>query len=531
MERTQTGYILAIDLGTSGPKVALTTCLGEVLAWEREPTQLSLLPGGGAEQDPDGWWAAITRAVRRLLARGLAAPEDVRAIGCTGQWSGTVAVDRSGRALRNAIIWLDSRGAPYVQRRTSGPIAIDGYGLDKLLAWIPVTGGLPARSGKDPIAHILWLKHEQPDIYRAAYKFLEPKDYLNLRLTGEFAASYDSIALHWVTDNRDLRRVRYHAGLARLGGLDLDKLPELKRAVDWLGRLRPEVASDWGLPAGIPVVVGMPDLHSAALGSGAAQDFAAHLYLGTSSWLACHVPFKKTDLFHNMASLPSAIPERYLVINEQETAGACLTFLRDNVFYPDDELSAGQAPDGLEQAFDRIVAQVPAGSDGLIFMPWLNGERSPVDDSQTRAGFINQTLRTKRAHMLRAVFEGVAYNARWLLKYVEQFIGRRLEVLSLIGGGANSDIWCQIHADVLNRPVRQVDQPILANVRGVSYLAGVALGCLAWDELGGRVPIARTYLPLPEHRQVYDELFREFLKLYRATKPIYARLNPLRRGV
>jgi xylulokinase len=232
-----------------------------------------------------------------------------------------------------------------------------------------------------------------------------------------------------------------------------------------------------------------------------------------------------------MASLPSAIPERYLVINEQETAGACLTFLRDNIFYPDDELSAGQAPDGLEQAFDRIVAQVPAGSDGLIFMPWLNGERSPVDDSQTRAGFINQTLRTKRAHMLRAVFEGVAYNARWLLKYVEQFIGRRLEVLSLIGGGANSDIWCQIHADVLNRPVRQVDQPILANVRGVSYLAGVALGCLAWDELGGRVPIARTYLPLPEHRQVYDELFREFLKLYRATKPIYARLNPLRRGV
>jgi xylulokinase len=531
MSEPQTGYTLAIDLGTSGPKVALFSCQGEVVAWEHEPTRLWLLPGGGAEQDPQDWWIAISKAVRRLLGRGLVPPEAIRAIGCTGQWAGTIAVDRSGLALRKAIIWLDSRGAPYARRCTRGPLAVDGYGLDKVLAWIPITGGLPARSGKDPIAHILWLKHEEPQLYQATYKFLEPKDYLNLRLTGEFAASYDSITLHWVTDNRDLRRVRYHAGLAALGGLDLDKLPDLKRAVDWLGALRPEVAADWGLPPGIRVVTGTPDIHSAALGSGAAQDYEAHLYLGTSAWLACHVPYKKTDLFHNMASLPSAIPERYLLINEQETAGACLTFLRDNVFYSDDELSTGRPPGSVEQAFDRIAATVPAGSDGLIFMPWLNGERTPVEDSQTRSGFINQSLRTTRAHMIRAVFEGVALNARWLLGYVERFIGRRLEALTMIGGGANSDIWCQIHADVLDRTVRQAHQPILANLRGVSYLASVALGCLTWADLARRVPIAHTYAPVPDHRRVYDDLFREFLSLYRTTRPIYARLNPLRRRV
>jgi xylulokinase len=531
MARTQDGCVLAIDLGTSGPKVALCTLQGEVVGWEREPTQLTLLPGGGAEQDPQSWWAAITRAVQRLLGRGLVSTQVIRAVGCTGQWAGTVAVDRSGRALRNAIIWLDSRGAPYVRRRTGGPLTVDGYGVDKLLAWIRLTGGLPSRSGKDPIAHILWLKHEEPEVYRAAYKFLEPKDYLNLRLTGEFAATYDSITLHWVTDNRDLRRVRYDAGLARRGGLDLEKLPGLKQAVDVLGPIRPEVAAEWGLPAGTPVVAGMPDIHSAALGSGAVQDYEAHLYLGTSAWLACHVPFKKTDLLHNMASLPSAIPGRYLLINEQETAGACLTFLRDNLFYPADELTAGPPPERVEQAFDRIAASAPAGSDGLIFMPWLNGERTPVENAQTRAGFVNQSLHTTRAHMIRAVFEGVAYNSRWLLGHVEQFTGRRVEALTLIGGGANSDVWCQIHADVLDRPVRQAQDPVLANVRGVGYLAAVALGCLTWDELGGRVPIAHTYLPQAEHRQAYDRLFREFLQLYRATKPIYARLNPLARGL
>jgi xylulokinase len=530
MERTQAGYVLAIDLGTSGPKVALCSLRGEVVGWEREPTPLLLLPGGGAEQDPDEWWAALTRAVLRLLGRGLISPQAVRAIGCTGQWAGTVAVDRSGRALRTAIIWLDSRGAPYVRRRTSGPLAIDGYGVDKLLAWIRLTGGLPSRSGKDSIAHILWLKHEQPDLYRATYKFLEPKDYLNLRLTGAFAATHDSITLHWVTDNRDLGRIRYDAGLARLGGLELEKLPALRRAVDVLGPLRPEVAAEWGLPVGTPVLGGMPDIHSAALGSGAAEDYAAHLYLGTSAWLACHVPFKKTDLLHNMASLPSAIPGRYLLINEQETAGACLTFLRDNLLYPHDELTLGPPPEGVEQAFDRIAATVPAGSEGVIFMPWLNGERTPVEDAQTRAGFINLSLRTTRAHLIRAALEGVACNARWLLGHVERFIGRRLEALTLIGGGANSDVWCQIHADVLNRPVRQAQDPLLANVRGVGYLAGVALGCLAWEELAGRVPIAHTYLPQPEHRQVYDDVFREFLQSYRATKPIYARLNPIARA-
>ena len=188
--------ILAIDLGTSGPKVGLITPQGNVVACEIEATKLDILPGGGAEQDPDDWWAAIRTATARLLADNPDAVGDIKAIGCTSQWSGTVAVDRDGRHLIPAIIWMDSRGAPYVRQIIGGFPRIEGYGLSHLIAWVRRTGGIPTHSGKDPIAHILYIKHQLPDIYRHTYKFLEPKDYLNLRLTGLFASSHELSLIH-----------------------------------------------------------------------------------------------------------------------------------------------------------------------------------------------------------------------------------------------------------------------------------------------------------------------------------------------
>ena len=518
-------YVLAIDLGTSGPKVALYSTHGEFAGHEFESTPVYLLPNGGAEQKPDDWWNAIVKAAKRLLARGLIPTGDIVALCCTTQWSGTVPVDREGNFLGNAIIWMDSRGARYVKRVTGGAVQIEGYGLGKLVTWLRLTGGIPAHSGKDSIAHILYLKHERPEIYAAAYKFLEPKDYLNLRLTGKFAASYDSIALHWVTDNRDISHVKYDDRLIRLSTLDRDKLPDLMRAVDVLGQIKPEVAAELGLSASVQVVMGTPDVQSAAIGSGAVRDYEGHLYLGTSSWLTCHVPFKKTDISHNIASLPSAIPGRYFVADEQETAGGCLSFLRDNIVFPDDELAGGIRLDNSYQAFDRIAKRVSPGSDKLIFTPWLYGERTPVEDHLVRGGFFNQSLKTTRAHLIRAVFEGVAYNSRWLLGAVEGFIGRRFDALNMIGGGANSNVWCQIHADVLDRTIRQVKEPMLANARGAAFLASVALGYLIFDDIPGRTQIVSTYHPNPDNRKIYDELFREFVNIYQSNKEIYARLN------
>ncbi|MGD8318691.1 MAG: FGGY-family carbohydrate kinase [Myxococcales bacterium] len=520
-----TECILAIDLGTSGPKVALVTTDGEVLAAEVESTELYLSDGGGAEQDPDDWWRAIIAATRRITDRDLIPTEQIIAVAVTSQWAGTVAVNSEGEALGRAIIWLDSRGAKYVPEVAGGLVRIQGYGALKLESWLRKTGGVPSLAGKEPVAHILFLRHERPEIYRAAHKLMEPKDYLNLRLTGRFLATTDSIALHWVTDNRDIGNIHYDEQLLAQATLPREKLPDLVRAVDVIGTLTPRAAAELGLSENTKVVGGTPDVPAAAVGSGAVRDFEGHLYVGTSSWLTCHVPFKKTDIGHNMASLPSALPGRYFIGNEQETAGACMTWLRDNVFTRDDSLDPGPPPDDVLERFGTLAAEAPAGSDKVIFTPWLYGEHTPVANPHLRAAFSNVSLRTTRAHMIRAVMEGVAYNTRWLMGGVESFIGREFDAIRFIGGGAKSDLWCQIFADVLDRRIDRVADPLSANVRGAAFVAAVGLGKMEVEDIPERVPIDRRFEPNRNHRPIYDELFRAFLEIKKNNESMYNRLN------
>ena len=512
-------HILAIDLGTSALKVALVSTAGDVVASEQETLSVILLPDGGAEQDPLAWWDLIVKASSRLMARSEIPPESVAAVSCTAQWSGTVPVGADSQPIRNAIIWMDSRGAPYARRVTGGPVKIQGYGVDKLTRWVRATAGIPTQSGKDSMAHILWLKQVEPETYRRVRVFLEPKDWLNLHLTGRAAASFDSIALHWVTDNRNLDKIRYDPGLLRLAGIEQARLPELVAATDVLGPLAASRADELGVPAGIPVVAGTPDVHSAAIGAGATRDYQAHLYVGTSSWLTCHVPFKKTDLRHNIASLPSPVTGRYFVADEQETAGAALTFLRDQVLFGDDP------PAFAYREFDKMAEQAPPGSSGVIFTPWLYGERTPVEDPFVRGGFHNLSLSASRNDLVRAVFEGVALNTRWLLGALERFTRHRLEPIRFIGGGARSDLWCQIFADVLGRTIEQVADPVNANARGAGLLASIALGDLTFDQVPDRVQVTRSYQPDPAPNELYDQLFREFVGFYRRNRKAYARLN------
>jgi xylulokinase len=408
---------------------------------------------------------------------------------------------------------------------TSGTVSVQGYEPRKITRWIRVSGGAPGHSGKDPTAHILWIRHHRPDVYAATRTFLEPKDYLNLRLTGRAVASFDSIASHWVTDNRDLAHVAYDDQLIGYSQLDRRTLPDLIRAVDVVGPLRPDAAEELGLPAGIDVVGGTPDVQSATLGSGALDDFAAHVYLGTSSWITCHVPFKKTDPFSNIASLPAALPDRYIVGNDQETAGGCLSWLCDNVLWPDDALGGGPRPPDAYARLDALAATAPAGSGSVIFTPWLNGERTPIDDRTLRASWVNQSLSTTRADLVRAVLEGVAYNTKWLLAAVEKFVDRRLDPLRVIGGGASSELWCRIHADVLERTIEQVEDPRSANVRGAGFLGLVGLGRATFPDLARSVRVGAVYRPDPAAAATYRPLAREFKRLYRRTRSIHERLN------
>ncbi len=510
-----TEHVLAIDLGTGGPKAALVDTAGRITAHDFEPTPLELLGDGGAEQDPDGWWSAITTAVHRLLGGGHVAVDDVVAVSVTSQWSGTVAVDADSRHLYPAVIWMDSRGAPYVDEVVRGRVNVAGYDPRRLRHWVSRTGGIPSHSGKDPVAHILWLRHERPEVYAAAHAFLEPCDYLNARLTGRQCASFDSIVAHWLTDNRDLTDITYDPQLLAWCGLSEAQLPELVPSASVIGSVLPSVAEEWGLSPATKVVTATGDVHSAVVGSGALGDYEGHLYLGTSSWLSCHLPAKRSDLLHNQAALPSAVPGRYFLANEHEVGGGALLWLRDQAAMVRD----------LDEANELAAAASVPGSNRVIFTPWLNGERTPVDDHTVRGGWNNVSLTTDRADLVRSVFEGVAYNSRWLLDTVERFIKRPLEGLNFIGGGARSDLWCQMHADVCDRVIRRVAEPQHANARGAAFVAWLALGRQSLDDLDRAVTIEREFQPDPVARSAYAPLYREFKKLYKAHKPIHARLN------
>jgi xylulokinase len=518
-------YVLAVDLGTGGPKVAVLAASGRIAAHAFEKVGIDLGEDGSAEQQPDEWWAAVTSSARKAVAESGVAPQRIVGVGCTAQWSGTVPIGGDGRAIGPAISWMDSRGAGAVREKVRGALNVQGYGASKLTKWVRKTGGIPTLSGKDPVGHIHFLRQERPDVYAATAVFLEPVDFLGLRLTGLARASHDSITLHWVTDNRDINAIDYDDALIEMAGLDRQRLPPLVPTGSVLGGLTVAAAEELGLLPGTPVVAGMGDLHSAAVGSGAVDDFDGHLYIGTSSWISCHVPFKKTDALTNIASIPSGLPGRYLVADEHETGGACLTWLRDTILYPRDSLNPSEAPDDLFPRLNEVAASVPAGAHGVLFTPWLNGERSPVDDHTIRGGFHNLSLSCTRADLVRAVFEGVALNSAWLLGAVEKYCKRRFETLAFVGGGANSDLWSQIHADALDRPIRQVADPVLANVRGAGMLTLLALGHARLRDLPAMVDVKATYQPDPVAGKLYAELLGEFVNLYKETKGIHKRLN------
>ncbi len=517
-------YILTVDLGTSGPKVVLFTVQGDVVDDDFESTGYTLLPGGGAEQDPHEWWQAIKTGILKILKRNPDLRKDIEAISVTTQWSGTVAVDKNGKPLMNAINWMDARGAGQVKKITKGIIEIEGYGIGKLWHWLRRTGGIPTRAGKDPIAHILFIKETMPDIYEKTYKFLEPKDYINLILSGEFVSTFDTMALHWLTDNRDIYNIRYSAKLLSLSGITRDKLPDMVYAHEIIGTLQNTIANELGLSTDTKIIAGTPDVNSAAIGSGAVKQNQAHIYIGTSSWLASYVPYKKTDIFHNIASLPSALKGKYLITNEQETAGECINFLRDNVLFYKDVLDT-PVPDNYYELINQIAGQSPAGSNKLIFTPWLYGERSPIEDNYVRGGFHNLSLQHTRSDLIRSVFEGVAFNNRWLLKYVEKLAANQFEYISFIGGGALSDLWSQILADVLQREIHQQEKPILVNARGAANLALIGLGYISINDIAQTIKVKNIYHPKTENTKIYDDLFKEYLNIYHKNKNIYRRLN------
>lgn len=512
------GLCLSVDLGTGGVKVGLVSLGGELLATELHHVATRRAPDGTSAQDAAAWWELVAAASRRLLGADPERARRVRAVAVTGQWATTVPVDDHGIPVGEAVLWSDTRGGPHVKARIGG--RVEGYSPRAIARFVRRSGGAPDLAGADPIGHALHLRHDTPELYDKARWLLEPVDYLTMRFTGVASATLASMQATWLLDTRDLSVLRYDPVLCRTAGVDAARLAPLHPTGSIVGPVLDAVADDVGLPRDAVVLTGLPDLHAAALGTGATRRHDVHLALSTTSWISCPVAKKKTDVLHQQATVPGLTNDDYLIANSQDSGARCLDWLRQTTALGD------AAPAGYDELC-ALAATSPPGANGVLFTPWLDGERSPVGDHGARAGLHGLSVSTTPADLVRSVLEGVALNSRWLFGYVERFCSTQLSPVRLLGGGAQSQVWCQLYADVLRREVVQTPEPMFAQLRGMALLAGVALGEHRLDELSDRVGPGVAFEPRTAVAAVYDELAPLLKQVHRDDRKT---VRVLRRG-
>jgi xylulokinase len=505
------GYFIGHDIGTGGCKSVLASAEGDLLARAFEPYPVYYPRAKWAEQDPDDWWHAAVQATRRMMGESGIDPGEVVGVGFAGQMLGVVAVGGGGDLLRRAIIWLDSRADEQAER------VIRRLGGRRMV--IRVAGAAP--SGKDVVCKLAWLKENEPEVFEATRVFLDATGYLVYRATGKMVIDHTGAGGTGVISNR---KREWSKALVRLLGLPLDKMPPIRSSIDVVGNLQEGAAREMGLGGATQVIAGMADIPAAAAGSGALEDGEAHINIGTSSWLCLSVSRPRNLGKNGIAAVVSADPEMFLMIGESETAGACLEWFAKNLYFPGGSWEEG-GESALFRQLDEIAQKVEAGAGRLLFAPWMFGERSPVTDTSLRASFVNLGLEHKREHLLRAVYEGVAYNLRWLLDTAAG-AGFKCDPLRAIGGGAKSDTWMQIVADVTRRRVEAVENPQEAGAMGCALAAAVATGKGgSFKEIKKAVRVRETFQPDEDCCRVYDELYVAFRCIYPRLCGACARLN------
>jgi len=501
-------YLLAHDVGTGGNKAVLVDADGQVCATAFAPYPIHYPRADWAEQDPEDWWRAIVSTTRQVMEQAGASPGDILGIAHTTQLLGIVPMDAEGRPLRPAIIWLDARAPEEAER-------IMGRFLGRRVFAMVAGNEL---SGKDGLAKLLWLKEHEPDVYQRMACFLDVNGYLTYRATGRQVMEWSCASAFGF----DLKKKDWQRGIVRYVGLDPAKLPALVRSIDPVGGLTAAAAGECGLRAGIPVFGGGGDAQGAAVGSGAVGEGEGHIYLGTSAWVGV-VTGKRPTGRHGVVCMQSADPEKALLFAEMETAGACLKWVADQ-FYRAEQ--ADPAVSNVYALMDQKVQTVPPGADSLLCAPWMFGERAPVSDTWVRATFFNLSANHTREHMLRAVYEGVAFNLRWLIELVEDLFGFPLPALRVIGGGARGAPWMQIIADVTGRRVESVAHPQAAGAAGIALTAAVGLGLYPdFSSLKKIVRVEREFAPQAGSAECYDGLYHAYRKLYGCLRHLYREVN------
>lgn len=490
-------YILAHDLGTSGNKAVLYDAHGQVKA-SCVASYQTFYPGfGKVEQDSEQWWAAVCIATKDVMRLANVKAKEIAAVSFSGQMQACLPVDSTGMPLMNAIIWADMRAQTQAEEMIHVIGMEEGYRLTGNRISASYTG-----------AKLLWLKENCPEVFAKTYKILQAKDYIIFRLTGRFGTDFSDAS---GTNLFDIRKKEWSDDILNELELPIAMLPELHASTEIAGRVTREGAVATGLREGTLVVFGGGDGSCAAVGAGAVKPGIAYNAIGTSSWISVvsSTPFMDPEMrTFNFVHLDSSL---YTPLGTMQAAGASLRWAKDTI--------AGNNIDISYNSMDSMITDVPPCSDGLLFLPYLQGERSPHWDPFLRGAFVGLSVTHSQGHLLRAVEEGVGYNLKIILDIFSSCM--QIEKIIAIGGGAKSKVWIKILSDIYKKHVclpRFLEE---ATSIGAAICGGVGIGLYSGFDIASQVnPPVEIVLPDEKQSKLYEQYYPIFVEAFQSLAPV-----------
>lgn len=505
-------YLIGIDIGTTGTKTLLCDEKGNIIARALAEYPMATPKPGWAEQNPEDWWNATVTTIKEVLHNASVRPEEIKGIGLSGQMHGAVALDREHKVLRPCIMWCDQRTAAECDYIT------DKVGKDKL---VEITCN-PALTGFTA-PKIIWMRNKEPRLFEKTDKFLLPKDYIRFRLTGTFATEVSDAS---GTTLFDVWKRCWSKEILESLELSSDLLPEVFESPIVSGQICNVAAAATGLPAGTPVVGGGGDQAAGAVGNGIIRSGIISSTLGTSGVVFASTDEVKLDPKLRVHTFCHAVPGKWHVMGVMLAAGGSFRWLRDTIAGEEKEAAARTKVDPYE-IMTTEAAKVKPGSEGLIFLPYLMGERTPYADPFARGVFFGLTVRHQKAHLIRSVMEGVSFGLRDSLEIMKE-LSIDIQQVRASGGGARSTLWRQIQADINNTAMVTINVDE-GPAFGVALLAGV--GAKIYQDVAEackRTIKDVSYTnPVAENVPLYENYYRIYRTLYPILKENFTSLAEL----
>ena len=526
-------YVLAYDIGTTGVK----TCLFNVdesivlIAAASRNYPLYIMEKGGAEQDGDDWWKGMCESTDEILKKTALDPKEIKGISFCSQMQGLVLVDKDGIPVRRPMSYMDQRSTEEIKKGIANGIQVAGANITKIVPSLQITGAI-SNSVKDPVWKYKWVEAHEPENFARVYKWLDVKDYLICRCTGEFTMTDDSAFGTLIYDTR-IGQEGWSDKMIEMFEVHKEHLPEIIRSTDMVGGLTAKAASELGLAEGTPVFGGGGDTSLIGVGSGAVNVGDTHIYSGTSGWVITVTDKRIADVTAMIAAITGAEHGKFNYFAEMETAGKCLEWVKDHLAL--DEIGMyirkNDVPSEYEERFSSMysymldcVKDVEPGSGGVIFTPWLHGNRCPFEDPNATGMFFGINLETGKTEMIHAVLEGVFYHLRWMLESEHKLV-KTSKKIRFVGGGALSAVSCQMLADITGRTIETVDSPQNVGAVGAAAVVGVGLGIIpSLSSVKDFINVTETYEPDKAKHKKYEPYYKAFKKLYNANKKIYKEL-------